>query len=178
MNATDQCLHGSSNLVTTYREELRSTRIAVPVFGLPSQQQCRQIPPQPGLINQPKLIKATRHANEKNSTEVHGDGGLELVKWARQSASSRPEISFPPRAQDSPGSSTIELPSALAGSGAYTPDREGHNTLAHDAVLYQPFSDNITCLLRATLFRRATNSKWGLEEQAHRVYTVEQSKNG
>ena len=114
----------------------------------------------------------------KNSTEVHGDEGLELVKWPRQSASSRPEISFPSRAQDSPGSSTIELPSALTGSGAYTPDRGGHDMLARDAVLYQAFSDNITCLLRATFFRRVSKSNWGLEEQVHRVYTIERSKNG
>ena len=103
---------------------------------------------------------------ENRNTGVHSGGGLELVKPAREPASSRPIPSAslksptniarssllvgprrkktdrgqrsyifpqkPPgsrlwfsltRVQHSPGSLTIELPSALTESGAYSPDR-------------------------------------------------------
>ena len=41
------------------------------------------------------------------------------------------------RVQRSPGSSTIKLPTALAESGAYEPDRACHGTLARATVPYQ-----------------------------------------
>ena len=108
----------------------------------------------------------TLYRNKKNwNTEVHGGGGLELVKSAREPASSRPKPCaslknphescpfaaprgprkksmtvvrhqlFPQKppgsslwfshtgVQPSPGSSTVELPSAFAESCGYPPDR-------------------------------------------------------
>ena len=127
------------------------------------------------------------------STEVHGGGGLELAKLARESVSSRPKPcaslenaprilpvcrsllalknlvirdQFSPQKpsrprlffsrttiQHSPGSSTMKLPSALAESGAYLPDRACYNTLAR----------------RPTSLSRAPN--WRSVE-AHRVDTT------
>ena len=52
-------------------------------------------------------------------------------------------------------SSTIELLSALAKSGAYSSYRTCHVTLAHAAVPYQTFRDIASCLLCATNSRRA-----------------------
>ena len=108
----------------------------------------------------------TLYRNKKKwNTEIHGGGGLELVKSAREPAPSRPKPCaslkkphescpfaapcglvgrkmtvvrhqlFPQKppgsslwfsrtgVQPSPGSSTIELPSAFVDSGAYPPDR-------------------------------------------------------
>ena len=58
-----------------------------------SQQQRRQITLQPVLIN--KVQVSQGHISYKNkencNTEIHGGGGLELVKPARKQASSRPK---------------------------------------------------------------------------------------
>ena len=131
---------------------------------------------------------------ESWNTEVHGGGGVELVKPAREPASSLPKPCaslknappilpvrcsllalvgrkqtvvrdqlFPQKppvsrlwfsrtgVQHSPGSSMIELPSAVAESGAYSPDR---------ALLGS--HDSAPCLSRATISRRPPNSS--LEE--------------
>ena len=58
-----------------------------------SQQKTGKITLQPVLISKFKFLKAT-HCTEikkKRNTEVHGGGGLELVKPAREPASSRPK---------------------------------------------------------------------------------------
>ena len=62
-----------------------------PTHGQRSQQQSGQITLQSASINKPKFRKATRHAEarENCNTEVHGDGGLKLVKPAREPAFSR-----------------------------------------------------------------------------------------
>ena len=58
--------------------------------------------------------------------------------------------------QHSHGSSTIELPSALAEGGACSPNRTCHGTLACAAAPYQAFHDSTTSI------RRAPN--WSSEE--------------
>ena len=99
------------------------------------------------------------------STEVHGGGGLELLKLARDSASWRPKLcaslknaprilpvrrsllalvgrkhtavrdQFSPHKR--PGSSTIELLSALAEAVAYSPNGTCHGMLARAAAPYE-----------------------------------------
>ena len=45
---------------------------------------------QPVLVNNSKFLKATQYKNKENgNTEVHGGGGFELAKPAREPASSR-----------------------------------------------------------------------------------------
>ena len=53
--------------------------------------------------------------------------------------------------QPPPGSSTIELPSAFAESGAYPPDREN----------YQALRDSAPCLSRAATLPKATKLELG-----------------
>ena len=92
-NGPDQCKNGSSNLLTPDQERPRSIRIVAtyprPAFSVTKRTNCAPI----SLINNPKFLKATRHAEKYNlwNTEVYGDGGFELVKPARESASSRPK---------------------------------------------------------------------------------------
>ena len=90
---TDQRHNGSSDLLTPYREQPRSTRIVVTYPSQRSQQRSGQkITLQSVLINKPKFPKATSYKNkEKWNIEVHGGRGLELVKPARKLASSRPK---------------------------------------------------------------------------------------
>ena len=72
--------------------------------------------------------------------------------------------------QYSPGSSTIELPSVLAESGAMSPNRACHGPLVVRAASpYQAFHDCTPCLSRATTSRRAPN--WSSNE-AHLVNTI------
>ena len=69
-----------------------------------------------------------------------------------------------------PGSSTIELSSALVESVACLSDRVCHVTLARAAAPYHAFhDDSVICLLRAAPSRRAQN--WRSEE-AHHVETI------
>ena len=143
-----------------------------PTHDQRSQQQSGQITLQPFLIIKSKcFIKATHRTKIRKieiPSEVFDGGGLELVKPAREPASSRPKSCvslkkkphescpfadpcgrhigrkmamvrhqlFPQKPpgsrlrfsrtgiQPSPGLSTIELPPALAESGAYPPDTE------------------------------------------------------
>ena len=64
-----------------------------PSHGQRSQQQSGQITLEPVLINKPKFLKATHHTETMKivpgSTEVHGGGGLEPVKPAREPSSTR-----------------------------------------------------------------------------------------
>ena len=53
------------------------------------------------------------------------------------------------RVQHPPGSSTIELPSTLAESSAYSAYITCYGTLARAAASYQKFRDRTTCLSRA-----------------------------
>ena len=165
-NGTGQCQNGSSNLLTSYREQPRSTRTVV-AYPRPAFVATKRTSHDPISFNQPVQVfkgHTSCRKKEKGKNGVHGSGGLELVKPAREPASSRlkscaalknaPRI-LPVRrslltlegrkhtmvrdqpqkplglglwfsitgAQQSPGSSTIELPSAFAKSGAYPPDR-------------------------------------------------------
>ena len=168
-NGTDQYQNGSSNLLTPYREQPRSTRNVVayprPAF---SAKKRKNYAPTTSFDQQVQVSQGhTLYRNKKKwNTEVHGGGGLELVKPAREPASSRPKPCaslkklhescpfaapcgplegrkmtlvrhqlFPQKppgsslgfsrteVQPSSGSSTIELSSAFAESGAYPPDR-------------------------------------------------------
>ena len=64
-----------------------------PTHGKRSYQQSGQITLHSVLINKPKILKATYHTEirKNENTEVHGGGGLELVKPEREPASSRPK---------------------------------------------------------------------------------------
>ena len=91
-NGTDQCQNGSSNLLTPYRERLRSTRVVVAyprsAFSATKRSNYAQI----SFDQQAQVSQG--HTSCRNmgncSTEVHGGGVLELVKPA-QPASSRPK---------------------------------------------------------------------------------------
>ena len=78
------------------------------------------------------------------------------------------------RGQHFPGSSTIELPSVIAESGAYSLDRACHSTLARAAAPYQAFHNIAPCLSRAITSRRVPN--WSSEE-AHLVNTTLRQQN-
>ena len=73
---------------TPYREQPRSTRIVVayprPAFSATNRTNTFQ----PVLINNSKFLKAT-HRTKIRKIEIHGGGGLELLKPAREPASSR-----------------------------------------------------------------------------------------
>ena len=71
--------------------------------------------------------------------------------------------------QHFPDSSAIELPSTLTESGAYSPDRACHGTLARAAPPYQAFRDSGTFLLRVTTSRRARNES---SDETHRVNII------
>ena len=79
--------------LTPYREQPRSTRFIVayprPAFSATNRTKTFQ----PVLINNSKFLKAAHRTKTKENlnTEVHGGGGLELVKPVRESASSRPK---------------------------------------------------------------------------------------
>ena len=78
---------------TPYREQPRSTRIVVayprPAFSATNRTNAFQ----PVLINnfQVSQVHTSYKNKEKCNTDVHGGGSLELVKPARESASSRPK---------------------------------------------------------------------------------------
>ena len=68
-NVTDRCPDGSSNLLTPYREQPRSIRIVVAHPRLALSAIKRVITVRLGLINKPMFVKATRHAEIKE-TEI------------------------------------------------------------------------------------------------------------
>ena len=85
-----------------------------------------------------------------------------------------PRLWFPrTRLQHSPSSSTIELPPALAESGAYLYDRAAKVRLR---ILRCPtaFRNSALCLSRATISRAALN--WSSEE-AHLAKTIPNQRN-
>ena len=71
--------------------------------------------------------------------------------------------------QHSPGSSTIEMPSALAESGFYSPDRGCHSALARAAAPYQASRNSAACLSCATFSQRHQIGAW---EEVHRVDNI------
>ena len=100
-NGTDQCQNGSSILVTPYCIESNFDGLVLlsPTHGQRSQQGSGQIMLQSLLISKPKFLKATGHAEIRKhcKTEVHGGGGLELMKPAREPASSRSKFCESPK---------------------------------------------------------------------------------
>ena len=77
---------------TLYREQPRSTRILSPTHDQRSQQQIGQIRSNQFYQQFQVSQGHTSYKNKENlNTEVHGGGGLELVKPAREPASSRPK---------------------------------------------------------------------------------------
>ena len=85
MTPTNQCQNGSSNRLTPNRERPRLTHIFV-AYPRPAFSATKRTNHAPISFNKPKLIKA----KESWNTEVHGGGGLELVKPAREPASIQP----------------------------------------------------------------------------------------
>ena len=125
-------------------------------------------------------IPGKRHRNLARSPPFVG---LRRKKTDRGHISAFPlEIYIPVRAFDfsrtrvqySPGSSTINLPSVLTESGAYSLYSACHGTLARAASHHQAFRDSTPCLLRATTSRRAPN--WRSEE-ANLVTTIVKQPN-
>ena len=92
-NGTNQCQNGSSNLLTSYREQPRSTQIVVacprPPFSATKRTNYtpisfdQQVPVSQGHRTEMRKIEIPR--------SMAIDGGLELVKPARGPASSRPK---------------------------------------------------------------------------------------
>ena len=72
-NGTDQYQNGSSNLLTPYREQPRSTRNVVayprPTFSAKKRKNYGKITLQPVLINKSKILKAT-HCTEIRKNEI------------------------------------------------------------------------------------------------------------
>ena len=93
-NGTDRCQNGSSNPLTSYREQPQSTRFVAP-YPRPAFSTTRRTNYVPINFNQQAKVCQghTLCRNKENcNTEIHGGGGLELVKSARESASSRPKF--------------------------------------------------------------------------------------
>ena len=90
-NGTDQFQNGSSNLLTPYREQPRSTRIVV-AYPRPAFVATKRTSHAPISFNQPVQVfqgHTSCRKKEKGKNGVHSGGGLELVKPAREPASSR-----------------------------------------------------------------------------------------
>ena len=90
-NGTDQCQNGSSNLLTPNREQPRSTRIVV-AYPRPPFSITKRTNYAPTSFDQQVQVSQghTSYKNKENcNTEVHGGGGLDLVKPTREPASSR-----------------------------------------------------------------------------------------
>ena len=93
-NGTDQCRNGSSNLLTPYREQPRSIQTAV-VYLRPAFSATKRTNQAPISFDKQAQVSQghTSCRNKENcNTKVHGGGGLELVKPAREPASSRPKL--------------------------------------------------------------------------------------
>ena len=93
-NSTDQCQISSSNLLTPYREQPPSTQIVVayPRLALPETKRTNYAPTrffgQQAQVSQGLVMQIKKSCR----TKVYGGGDLELVKIARESASSRPKL--------------------------------------------------------------------------------------
>ena len=168
-NGTDQYQNGSSNLLTPYWEQPRSTRnvVAYPRPAFSAKKRKNYAPT--SFDQQVQVCQGrTLYRNKKN--EIPRSMVVEALSWGNRRASQHPVVQspvhpwksptnlarspllvalvgrkmttmvrhqlFPQKppgsnlwfsrtgVQPSPGSSTIELPSAFAESGAYPPDRE------------------------------------------------------
>ena len=92
-NGTGQCQNGSSNLLTSHREQPRSTPIVV-AYPRQAFSATKRTNYNPISFDQQVQVSQghTSYRNKENlTTEVHGSGGLELVKPARGPTSSRPK---------------------------------------------------------------------------------------
>ena len=90
-NGTDRYQNSSSNLLTPYREQPRSTLIVV-AYQRPVLSVTRRTNHAPISFDQQVQVSQghTSCRNKENcNTEVDGGGGLELVKLAREPASRR-----------------------------------------------------------------------------------------
>ena len=91
-NDTDQCQNGSSKLLTQFREQPRSTQIVVAYLRL-AFSVTKRTNHAPISFDQAQVSQGhtSCRSKENRNTEVHGGGGLELMKPARELASSRPK---------------------------------------------------------------------------------------
>ena len=92
-NVTDQCQKCSSGLLTPYREQPRSTRVVV-AYPRTSFSLTKRTNYAPITFDQQVQVSQGHtlyRKKENGNTEVHGGGGLELAKPAREPASSRPK---------------------------------------------------------------------------------------
>ena len=93
-NGTDQCQNGSSNLLTPYRKQPRSTRIVV-AYTRPAFSATKRINYAPISYDQQAQVSqgpTSSRNKKKGNIEVHDGGGIGLLKPAREPASSRPKL--------------------------------------------------------------------------------------
>ena len=96
-NGTDQYQNGSSNLLTPYREQPRSTRNVVayprPTFSAKNRKNYGKITLQPVLINKSKILKAT-HCTEIRKNEIPRSMVVEALSWRSggKKRKTRPDI--------------------------------------------------------------------------------------
>ena len=168
-NGTDQYQNGSSNLLTPYREQSRSTRnvVAYPRPAFSAKNRKNYAPT--SFDQQVQVSQGHTFCTEIRKIEIPRSMVVEALNWWSRRASQHPAVQSPVHSwksptnlarspllvalagrkmtvvrdqlfpqkppgsslwfsrtgvQPSPGSSTIELPSAFAESGAYPPDRE------------------------------------------------------
>ena len=98
-NGTDQYQNGSSNLLTPYREQPRSTRNVVayprPTFSAKNRKNYGKITLQPVLINKSKILKAT-HCTEIRKNEIPRSMlVVEALSWRSRRASQHPAVQSP-----------------------------------------------------------------------------------
>ena len=97
-NGTDQYQNGSSNLLTPYREQPRSTRNVVayprPTFSAKKRKNYGKITLQPVLINKSKILKAT-HCTEIRKNEIPRSMVVEALSWRSRRASQHPAVQSP-----------------------------------------------------------------------------------
>ena len=90
-DGTNQCQNDSSNLLTPYREQPRSTQIVV-AYPRPAFSATKRANNAPISFDQQVQVSQGHTScrdTENLNTEVHGGGGLEWVKLTREPASSR-----------------------------------------------------------------------------------------
>ena len=92
-NGTDQCQNGSSNILIPYREQPRSTPIVVayPRLAFSATKRTNHAPISFDQHAQVSQGRTSCRNKETFNTQVHGGGGLELVKPRREPASIRPK---------------------------------------------------------------------------------------
>ena len=97
-NGTDQCQNGSSNLITSYREQPRSIRDVVAYPARPPIAVTTRTNHAPSSFGEQVQVSQSLTSSRKKencNTKVHGGRGLEPVKLVRDPPSSRQSPEHP-----------------------------------------------------------------------------------